>query len=1022
MASFDAALNAGRKAECLARIRALTVALDAPHDVLPTWARGAGLKDAAPRGSGQPLWAAVLYKQRVFRGPSNGPSTAARVYLAEALRGRHQALLRACVAGGDASAAVGYLRLLPPDGKFASSLLKEAAASGSLEVMRAILEDGYVAERVPAAYCHTALLTCCRHAGNAAAAAAALEAAWGAGVRSVAVCNAAIEALGVCGDAQGAWRVRTRMKASGLGLETQTCNALIRAAARDAALAQCARDLYSHMRSRGPVPDALTLSALFDAAARWGAPDAAWLLDVLADAKASGVQTNSRVLFMLLQAACGASLSQPLLTAVFAEVAAMRARSPPDRSVYSALLKLCAAAGVPERAAEFWPQALEDHRVPDSHMYLELFRCCAASPTPKLLDIAAAAGAQMKRAWSKACSGAQRPANEEEGQRRAMNALMNVYAAAGDAAAAAGLLANMQRQGPSPSAISYNTIIAAHAQAGDVARAFRAFRAMRAAQLAPCGATYGALLHACGKAGDTAGAERLFREMRAAGVPQGVLIYTSLMHACVTCGTPESLARAFEVLDEMEAASVAPTAVTYGCALSACERLCQVPDRGPWAVQRAFELYRQACNRGVTPTDGCHNVLIRICTATGQLDEALELVKELARAHRSMQADTLNSVVRALAPASVLRALRMRSLVRTLGLPVFADTDAVLVGTAARSGLSAEAADLYWQARQDGAEPSRAAGSDLIIALCKASQPREALRVLEDMTAADAAAEDRFGSSGAGARGAFAEAAIGRRRVGRGAAPVLQRPRSSGSQSGTSGLQWDKLVPHLTAIGALVHSFACSGDLDTAFRLYRQVRDDPEGAAAMTLTHRPMFQALIEAACRSDSTACALKVFDDWKAFAARAAKGAGDGEPVQEPRLSNVTLAYLEACCREEAAFEWRVYDVCAAMRQQSERRRQSRLAHPRKQSHHFLDVDGWQEAEDTVPAPSPISDRHAALRARLLARQEEERERGRRQDGQDTASGRGPRVDRGGGGGKAFAAAGSGYSDPEDKWAEFN
>ena len=75
-------------------------------------------------------------------------------------------------------------------------------------------------------------------------------------------------------------------------------------------------------------------------------------------------------------------------------------------------------------------------------------------------------------------------------------------------------------------------------------------------------------------------------------------------------------------------------------------------------------------------------------------------MKELARAHRAMQADTLNSVVRALAVASVLRALRMRSLVRTLGLPVFADTDAVLVGAAARAGLPAEAADLYWCARQ----------------------------------------------------------------------------------------------------------------------------------------------------------------------------------------------------------------------------------------------------------------------------------------------------------------------------------
>ena len=41
--------------------------------------------------------------------------------------------------------------------------------------------------------------------------------------------------------------------------------------------------------------------------------------------------------------------------------------------------------------------------------------------------------------------------------------------------------------------------------------------------------------------------------------------------------------------------------------------------------------------------------------------------------------------------------------------------------------------------------------------------------------------------------------------------------------------------------------------------LWLQVREDAEAAAEMTLTHRPMFQALIEAACRRDSTARALQ-------------------------------------------------------------------------------------------------------------------------------------------------------------------
>lgn len=66
---------------------------------------------------------------------------------------------------------------------------------------------------------------------------------------------------------------------------------------------------------------------------------------------------------------------------------------------------------------------------------------------------------------------------------------------------------------------------------------------------------------------------------------------------------------------------------------------------------------------------------------------------------------------------------------------------------------------------------------------------------------------------------------------------------------------------------------------------------------------------------------------------AAPAAGAAGRSHP----KLSYVTLAFLEACCRGEPEFEWRVYDVCAVMRQQKETKRQAGLARPQKASHHF-------------------------------------------------------------------------------------
>jgi pentatricopeptide repeat protein len=76
------------------------------------------------------------------------------------------------------------------------------------------------------------------------------------------------------------------------------------------------------------------------------------------------------------------------------------------------------------------------------------------------------------------------------------------------------------------------------------------------------------------------------------------------------------------------------------------------------------------CNtwQGVLPTDTCHNLLIEVCTQAGRLDEALDLVKRLARQHGAMQQPTLNSLTRALSASHVDRALRLLSLMNTLGL------------------------------------------------------------------------------------------------------------------------------------------------------------------------------------------------------------------------------------------------------------------------------------------------------------------------------------------------------------------
>ena len=64
------------------------------------------------------------------------------------------------------------------------------------------------------------------------------------------------------------------------------------------------------------------------------------------------------------------------------------------------------------------------------------------------------------------------------------------------------------------------------------------------------------------------------------------------------------------MFEQMQAESIQASEVTYGCLLVACERLGD--------VDRAFQLYKQACQQGIAPSDECHNILVNVCTATGR--------------------------------------------------------------------------------------------------------------------------------------------------------------------------------------------------------------------------------------------------------------------------------------------------------------------------------------------------------------------------------------------------------------------
>lgn len=117
------------------------------------------------------------------------------------------------------------------------------------------------------------------------------------------------------------------------------------------------------------------------------------------------------------------------------------------------------------------------------------------------------------------------------------------------------------------------------------------------------------------------------------------------------------------------------------------------------------------------------------------------------------------------------------------------------------------------QARKAGAEPPRAAGSDLIVALCKASQPAAALRVFEDMTAVESAWGQVTSNPKSKPAKGMPAAKAPPARVAAAAAPRVPAPVSAAPAAGstiTTGSADTPQAPVLDAAGTAVMAAAAA--------------------------------------------------------------------------------------------------------------------------------------------------------------------------------------------------------------------
>ena len=65
-----------------------------------------------------------------------------------------------------------------------------------------------------------------------------------------------------------------------------------------------------------------------------------------------------------------------------------------------------------------------------------------------------------------------------------------------------------------------------------------------------------------------------------------------------------------QIFGEMQACGIAPTAVTYGCLLAACQQLAD--------ADKAFDVYRQSCAAGLNLDGTLLDLLIQVCAQTNR--------------------------------------------------------------------------------------------------------------------------------------------------------------------------------------------------------------------------------------------------------------------------------------------------------------------------------------------------------------------------------------------------------------------
>ena len=502
---------------------------------------------------------------------------------------------------------------------------------------------------------------------------------------------------------------------------------------------------------------------------------------------------------------------------------------------------------------------------------------------------------------------------KERDETVACNAVIHMCAVCGLVQQAFRAYVDMRRCNLLPDCTTFNSLIWCCSRADQPQRAIKAYEHMQSFGLAPDEVTYGVLMDLYANMREPDQCMKLFIKMKEEDISPNIRHYTSLINAYGKAGTQDSVQKSFLIYKMMKLQGIKPTEVTLSCLIDACRRI--------YDVDRAFQYFVDVCKEGIVPSDGTYHHFLKICFAHGRVDDALSLILKVVKEDimvEKKRKETLDALVVAMSKEKLVeKALDLYERVETnheFGvLSLSSEALVALCISCCQDGFPLEAYTIFnkikpsllgEESEEEQCKPSRREMSEvyshLVQALGNGGQYKDMIEVSKEC-------ELEGNQLNIAARVVFITACCN--------AQLLHQARDS---------------------------FMSLIEVDNWIEVGTEKERDRV---------KSMFDTLIVSCCRGNMTEFGLEAFDVWRSVTWEIEKH--DSDLGMGLRLSSVTLAFLESCCRKDEALEWRIFDVCAEMRRQQYNKkivRKELNTKAPKISHHFEEHADYDDDEVIV------------------------------------------------------------------------